>query len=144
MSDFNIEKMESAYGYNGESKVLADTPSKSVLYSYRQKIDVPQGLSNNSTFYEYDINGKLLGWQYQGIGSEYLANDNNARIIEGIYGRASDRPDVTFGVTNILLPTDCNYRVYMCNRIGGVTPDEKYFSSVALFRSEINAMVLSL
>ena len=126
ISDFNMERMESAYGYNGETKTLADTPKKSYLYSYRQKIDVPQGLTSNSTFYEYDASGKLLGWQYQPMGSEYLSNNADTRIVEGVYGRASDRPDVVFGVTNILLPTDCNYRVYMCNRTNGVTPDEKW------------------
>lgn len=125
-TDFNYQSIEAAYGYNGEAKILADTPSKTHTYSGRQRVFLPQGLSNNSTFYEYDQDGTLLGWQYQSMGSEYLTVNNNARVVEGIYGYGTDRPDVSFGVTNILMPVGYNYRVYMCHRLPDGTPDEKW------------------
>jgi hypothetical protein len=126
LNDFTLETIEAAYGYNGEAKVLADTPTKTHLYSARQRVFVPQGLSNHATFYEYDQDGTLLGWQYRAMGSEYLATNNNARVVEGIAGFGSNRPDVSFGITNIQLPIDYNYRVYMCHRLPDGSTDENW------------------
>ncbi len=144
LNDFTLETIEAAYGYNGEAKVLADTPTKTHLYSGRQRVFVPQGLSNHATFYEYDQDGTLLGWQYQAMGSEYLATNNNARIIEGIAGFGSDRPDVSFGVTNIQLPTEYNYRVYMCRRLPDGNTDENWSDVTgSAFYSVVNGYLVN-
>lgn len=119
LQSFNITAVEKAYGYNGMSIVMADTPTKTHLYSSMQRIMVPQGLANNTTFYEYDINGNLLEKHYQPIGSQYIANNSNARLIEAIYGLGTDMPDVKFGTNNIAITLNHSYRVYMCYIVAG-------------------------
>lgn len=113
-SNINTNMLQRGYGYNSISKILGDTPVKTVLQSSRQVAAVPYGLYDNSTVYEYDQNGHLLGWHYHVSGTNYDAIDNNTRLVEIISGKGTDKPDVRFGTDNIALPTIDNYRVYMC------------------------------
>lgn len=117
--DIDISMIQEAYGYNGISKLVGDTPSKSTLISGLQTVDLPYNLQENATFYEYDIDGKLIGYDYQVSGSQYSTPRTDACLIEGISGRGTNRPNVKFGTDNIVLP-DANYRVYMCYVVGGV------------------------
>lgn len=126
LKEFGIEAIENAYGYNGISVVLANTPEKTHTYSGQQRIMVPQGLANNSTFYEYDIDGKLLGHYYQAIGSQYIATSPNTRMVEGIFGQGTDAPDAKFGNTDITLTSGYNYRVYMCYTDGSGNPNNAW------------------
>ena len=114
LSNFTINDIENTYGYNGISIALANTPSLTYLDSGRQVIDLPPGLMNNSTFYEYDANGHLLEWHYQASGSRYLATNPNTTLVEGIYGKGGSQPDARFGISNIEIPNNHNYRVYRC------------------------------
>jgi hypothetical protein len=111
--DFNLAAVEHAYGYNSISTILADTPTKTHFYSGWQRIILPPGLQSNSTFYEYDADGELIDMHYQVAGPEFLSTNPNTRLVEGIYGQATDTPDVYFGNDNLDIPTGCNYRVYM-------------------------------
>lgn len=126
MYDFNISNVEQALGYNAISKVLGDTPTKTHTYSGRQRVIPPQGLCNNTTFFEYDSSGELLEYHYQAIGSQYLCNNNNSRLVEGVYGKATDRPELYFGNNNVNISTTHNYRVYKSRLIAPNVSDNNW------------------
>lgn len=114
-----IEDIQKGYGYNSLSKITGDTPSKTVLRSGRQSVDLPYCLHENCTVYEYDQNGLLLGYHYHVLGTDYECVNNDARIVEVISGEGTNKPDVLFGTNNIPLPTYDNYRVYSCHYYNG-------------------------
>ena len=119
-----MDMIQRGYGYNGISKIVGDTPIKTTLYSGRQRALLPYGLMDNSTVYEYDANGVMLGYHHHVTGLYYEAVDNNTRLIEVISGQGTFTPDVRFGTDNIDLPVYDNYRVYMCYLILGDPNDE--------------------
>lgn len=119
--DINLQMVQDAYGYNGISKIVGDTPVKTTYVPGvgNEVVKVPYGLQNNSTAYEYDENGLMIGYYTHNSGTNYWPTDS-ARLVEFISGEASYTPDVIFGTDNIPLPSYDNYRVYMCYIVAGV------------------------
>lgn len=120
--DVNLEMIQKAYGYNGLSKVVGDTPVRTELMSDRQTALVPHGLYENSTAYEYDYDGSMIGFHYHNVGYDYQAADSACRTVEMISGRGTSQPASMIGQTNLPLPIYYNYRVYVCQLVDGV-PD---------------------
>jgi hypothetical protein len=119
-SEVTLEAVQDAYGYNSISKIVGDTPAITTLSSGRQQATLPVALQENSTVYEYNANGHLLGVHFNSNNQIYNAVDNQTRLIEAISGRGSKRPDVRFGTDNIPLPSYDNYRVYMTFQSNGI------------------------
>jgi hypothetical protein len=119
LSDITLDDIQKGYGYNSLSKITGDTPTKTILRSGRQSVDLPYCLHYNCTAYEYDANGKMLGYYPHQVGTDYECINNNARLVEVISGEGSNRPDVRFGTDNIPLPIYDNYRVYSCHYYNG-------------------------
>lgn len=141
-SDVTLGLVQSAYGYNSISKLVGDTPTKTTLRSNRQAIDVSDGLYENSTAYEYDQNGNFLGSHYHQQGTQYLATNDNTRLVEMISGRGTYQPDVRFGIDNILLPLNDNYRVYMCYIVDGFpNNDWRDITGSNLYHVENNTLI---
>lgn len=132
--DVNISLVQDAYGYNACSMILGDTPRKTFDYSGRKRVDVPRSLTLNSTAYEYDENGLLLGFYSHTTGVEYLATNSNCALVEMISGIATHQPDVRLGTDSITVPSADNYRVYRCRQTASgidnnwedVTGSDKY------------------
>lgn len=118
-TDITIDNIQKGYGYNSLSKITGDTPSKTILRSGRQSVDLPYCLHENCTVYEYDANGVLLEYHHHSIGTDYECVNNNTRVVEVISGQGVYKPDVRFGTDNIPLPTYDNYRVYSCHYYNG-------------------------
>lgn len=137
MGNVDQNLVQRAYGYNSISKLVGDTPVKTVLRNGRQYVSVPYLLAEGSTAYEYDVDGYLLGSYYHMSGTDYYCQNNQARLVEMIAGRGSDSPNVIFGKDNITLPAYHNYRVYMSGVVGNdsdenwvdITGGDKYHVS---------------
>jgi hypothetical protein len=110
--DITKQDVQDAYGYNSVSKLLADTPSVPVMISSLPAVNLPYGLINKSTGYEYDAEGKLLEYHPHTYGSVYNVTNQTTALVEMITGTGDYYPDVVFGTDNIPLPTDFDYRVY--------------------------------
>ena len=123
-TEITNEMVQYGYGYNSISRIIGDTPFKTQLESFRQVSDVPYGLQNNSTVYEYDANGLLLGYYAHSTGSVYVAVNNTTMTIEIISGIGSLFIDDVFGTNNISVPTDSSYRVYVSMKTGGIPNNE--------------------
>lgn len=106
--------VQNAYGYNAISKILADTPQPTISDLSLQRAELPIGLQDYATVYEYDQNGYLLGYHFHQNGNQYQAVNNLTRTIEGIVGKGTHRPEVYFGLDNVPHPTNVNCRVYSC------------------------------
>lgn len=124
-NDINLSLIQQGYGYNSISKIVGNTPSRTILNSGVQSTAVPYGLYENCTAYEYDQDGSLLGFHYHLIGTEYNAANLDTRLVEIISGKGTYSPDVVFGSNNIPLPILDNYRVYMCYFFG-MLPDNNW------------------
>ncbi len=117
--------VETAYGYNGISTLIANTPSHTVLNSGLQGSPLPYGLHENITVYEYDADGLMIGYHTQTQGYEYTTSNLDTRLIEAVVGRGTYQPDVWFGTDGIALPVIDNYRVYMCYLVNDI-PNEQW------------------
>lgn len=124
--DVNSELMERAFGYNAISKLLGDTPVRTYLDNGLQVAELPYGHHYNSTIYEYDTNGLLLGKYVHAAGTNYECVNSDTRMIESISGIGTISPNVVFGNNNIPLSSVHNYRVYSCPVVGGVPTNEDW------------------
>lgn len=125
MGSINQDLVQRAYGYNSISKLVGNTPIKTVDRNGRQYVPVPHLLANGATAYEYDADGYLIDSYYHPSGTDYYCQNNNARLVEMISGRGSDTPNVIFGKTQIPLPVYHNYRVYMSATVNNI-PDNNW------------------
>lgn len=108
------ELIEEGLGYNAISKILADSPIYSDYANGQSEIfTLPPGLSVNSTLYEYDRSGKLLGWKHHDVGVIHIPDNPLCKFIEGVIGSGSKQPSVVFGMDDIPINTTYDYRVYM-------------------------------
>lgn len=114
------EMVQYGYGYNAISKIIADTPSKTYLFSSQLIADVPYSLLKGCTAYEYDADGLLLGWYYFPGGEHYICTNSNAHLVEFITGRGSNLLDEHYGFTNIPNNDFLSFRVYECRKVSGI------------------------
>lgn len=118
--DITNTMVQDAYGYNSMSKIIGDTPSKTYLKSGKYIADVPYGLQNSVTAYEYSNDGVLLTYNPYSSGSVYTAENINTRMVEFISGHGSELLSDVFGITDVPVPANNEYRVYVCTILNGV------------------------
>lgn len=119
------EIVQGAYGYNAISKLIADTPTDTRLSSNQKVIDVPYGLTDESTAFEYDVDGSLLGWHLHLTGSIYAISDFRTERVELIAGYTDDILDEVYGQQVSAIDPENNYRFYTCPIVNG-HPNNKW------------------
>lgn len=119
-ADITRALVQDAYGYNAISKLLGDSPLIVHLEEGAQMVDLPRGLYENSTMYEYDVNGLLLGWYYHTVGTQYLVQNQTCKLVEAVSGQVSRQLDAVYDTQVQTLNPIYNYRMYTCDKIGGV------------------------
>lgn len=107
----NRTMVEGAYGYNALAKILGDTPQK--ITSPKAWTELPFGLRGESTIYEYDSEGRLLGWYLNQNVQDYVPRSDKAVYIEGIIGRGGKVTNTVYG-DNATVKTSQSYRCYIC------------------------------
>jgi hypothetical protein len=115
---FTKQNVIDALGYNSISTYYANTP-QSLPGPNGNYVDLPALLQNNSTVYEYDSDGKMIGWHHHENGQAYIANTAGAVRLEVIRGRGTYQPEQLFGTKTISIPSDCNYRIYVTHFFNG-------------------------
>lgn len=111
----NRAMVQDAYGYNAIAKLIANTPSTVTKTNGSLVADLPYGLRVNSTLYEYDVNGKLLGVYYHQVGDLYMPTNPGCVLVEGVVGRGAPEMDTVFGTANVTIDPQNNYRFYTCD-----------------------------
>lgn len=124
LGEISRQGVQDAYGYNALSKLLGDTPSPVKEMGGMYYVDVPVGLQMYSTGYEYDAQGKLLGWYPHTTGAVYVARHSETRMVEMIFGTASEGFQSYWGQMTHPLESGFNYRYYTCGRSGVLIDDQ--------------------
>ena len=110
--DITQTLVQNAYGYNSITKVAADTPQVPYVVSGTKRIDLPYGLQNNSTVYEYNSDGFMTGWYIHNTGSTYTCADFNTVLVQVINGLGGQTLTDKRAPNNISIDTSESYRVY--------------------------------
>lgn len=114
------QEVYSAYGYNAAASLVAQSP----LPVVGGEVVLPAATVVNSTVYEYDAQGKLLGYRIHNSGSEYVPQFAQTTMVEAVVGLGRDwfpYADVTGPVT--LDPLQ-SHRFYACLVLQGVPNNE--------------------
>jgi hypothetical protein len=114
------DTVEEALGYNAISKILGDTPQFPRVMGNAKVVDVPYGLQNKSTVYEYDDNGLLLGYYPHTNGSIHVVDDTRSKLVEILSGVGDTLLDEVYGQKTQTLDSTIEYRMYTCPYVNGV------------------------
>ena len=119
LRNINRDLVETAYGYNAITKLIADTPS--ITYTQGTGLDqvrlanVPCELTTDSVAFEYDADGLLLGWyKHNTGGSVYRARDERTALVEFISGEGGMQLDEVYGEDTVYIDPTADYRMYVC------------------------------
>lgn len=112
------EQVETAYGYNAISKILADTPQRVVDDNGELSALLPVGLRTNSTVYEYAANGRLNDVITHSGGEYHVASSSvpGCSLIEVVSGRGGLHSGSIFNTNNVPLLEGVGYRFYKATK----------------------------
>ena len=113
------ESVQKTYGYNAISKLLSDTPIKTRKSSGVTVADIPIGMQEGCTVYEYDRNGFLTSWHYHAGSDIYATYDSQTDMVELIAGMASESLDIVRNTVSGSFDPKWNYRFYLKNTVVG-------------------------
>lgn len=101
-----------ALGYNASTRVVSETPVKASFVEGGRGVLVPSTYQPTFTAWEYDANGKLLGYHNQFNTPYYNPFDKDCVLVEFTFGKQGRK--LNYVVTNVDVPLDCSldYRVY--------------------------------
>lgn len=120
LGKLTVQEVQDAYGYNAISKLVGDTPTRTVLQSTAQRITIPSGLGDSCTVYEYDASGYLIGYYPHTTGQAYQCQNTTARLCEVLSGIADTGIEQSWNITTESIDLNLNHRFYICGQSQGV------------------------
>jgi hypothetical protein len=117
-NDIDPLLVQQAYGYNAVSRLVGDTPQLTRETDSGPVADLLPGHQVETTMYEYDTQGKLLGYYYHPVGLIYRCVHPQTKMIEAVVGQVGEELDVVFGNTLVNTDSKYNYRAYVSTRLG--------------------------
>lgn len=112
--------VQEAYGYNAISQLLGYTPTKPRVVGGIKLVDLPEGLRGCCTIYEYDRDGKLLGYSFSTLDDTHPCKYPETDLVEVIFGIGGTSLDIYLAGEADVDP-NFNYRFYRCPAIGGIS-----------------------
>jgi hypothetical protein len=106
--------VEDAYGYNATSRLVGDSPLIPTLQSGQLIVTLPYNLQSNSSAWEYDSTGTLLGFYNHTSGGVYTCQNSTCTLVEMYAGKASQQLDDTYGQPTQTINPALDYRMYTC------------------------------
>ncbi|UQT03726.1 putative virion structural protein [Serratia phage vB_SmaM-Kodama] len=107
---FTAEDVVNAYGYNALAKLFADTPVESNPDSNGDWAQVPFGIQQGGTFFEYTKDGKLLGWSFDGFSDRFFTKFEGTGMVEMLMGHG--RKDINWNPSNDDFQMGDKYQYY--------------------------------
>lgn len=117
--DITRQVVEDAYGYNAISRLIADTPIKLPVPNSGW-VKLPPGQWTESTVYEYNAEGKLIGWHIHDNSLQYPIRDPLCRYIEAYAGRGGVGLSTVYDQKVVTLEKGVDYRYYVADIRNGV------------------------
>lgn len=112
-------QIQDTYGYNAISKLVADSPLPVLDAGVGGNVSLLPGQVTDSTVYEYDQDGLLLGSNLNLNNSYYETNNPLAKMVEVVIGKKAAGREITYDVNSLVIDPKYNYRVYRSDRIAG-------------------------
>lgn len=110
--NFTRATVEQAYGYNAISKLVADSPLETIDTFGSKSVVLPIGLQHRATIYEYDANGRLLGYRPTTNTRTYLCQYDTCAFVEGRVGYGGNYLSTKYGTAPVTLEEDIDYGFY--------------------------------
>lgn len=111
--DVNYETVVAAYGYNALSVITAESPLRPIGSAGARRIELPLGLQETATVFEYDQDGLLLQANVvRGATEYYLADQVRTQLVEAHTGEGGLSYEFWYGGDPVTIGVDCSYRVY--------------------------------
>jgi len=117
--EITIDLIEKAYGYNSITQIVGDTPLSVEVNGDVRQVYLSPVYRDNSTIYEYDSTGTLLGFYPHSYSAYYQPTHAETVTVEAVRGKGTKKSSVQTGTDNLSIPTDQSYRVYMCYIVNG-------------------------
>ncbi len=108
------QMVEDAYGYNAVANLVGATPLIPVLESGQLIVTLPYNLQSNSTAWEYNAQGTMLGFYAHASGGVYVCENSTCTLVEVLAGTASNQLDDTYGQSTQTINPALDYRMYVC------------------------------
>lgn len=118
------QMVETTYGYNAISKLIANTPAPVEVIEGIRGVRVPHGLYRDAIAYEYDDAGVLQGWYSHKVGTVYQTYSVDATFVEMVAGQDGLLLDEVYGDRVVPLDPTAEYRMYICPKLGGQATNE--------------------
>ncbi len=112
----DIDPVCQAFGYNAITKMIGDTPQYYQNLSGFQGVELPVGLREQSTVYEYDLDGKLVGWQQHLTGAMEYRRNSSAVMCEAFSGLGGSELNYVADGDAVPLNENIGYRFYKARR----------------------------
>lgn len=109
------ELCTTAYGYNAVTKYAADTPTKVTVVAGRKVAMLTTWQSIESTAYEYDATGEMIGFypiSQAGI-LEYVCSNSNCALVEVIIGKGSGTLPLVEDAIDYVIDPLYSHRFYL-------------------------------
>ena len=113
-----------AYGYHSVSNLVATAFKRTYLFSGQLVSDVPYLYQNNATVFEYNTDGKLVGYYYHANGHLYNCTNNNIKYVEFVHGNVGPSVDDYYDVNTLTLNLNYDYRFYVTLKDNNAQIDE--------------------
>lgn len=102
-----------AFGYNASSYYAAETPNRVFVDAGDKRVKLPVLLAHNSTVYEYDHTGRLVGAYWHNGQQDYIVRSPNCEMVEAIVGRGSTELSIDYDSEDGALDTRHSYAFYL-------------------------------
>lgn len=112
--------VDNAFGYNAASSLVAMTPLRAISVNGEPGVVLPYHLIQDSTVYEHDAEGKLIGTYGHVNGLHYLMRNQASRLADVIKGRGGYHLSDTYNEREEYHNPDLDYRFYVCDVYDGV------------------------
>lgn len=112
------------FGYHAAAKVLADTPNLVKNYDGDMLAKLSPQHIEDSTIFEYNADGYLLGTRYHVIGEYYIPHFKDCAYVEAVTGKGQQVVTEKLGNEPFELPRGYNFRLYVSSVWRGVIKED--------------------
>lgn len=124
-NEITLKLVEEAYGYNGCSVILGNTPQRMTLNGSSKTVKLPYGLTQKAVVYEFNLDGKLLTHRQHSNDDSYEPQFETCELIEAVGGELSTSVHSAFGTDNVEIPKGGHsWRLYRCRKVNQIPNNE--------------------
>lgn len=110
--EITAESVNLALGYNAETLAISATPISAAYDADTKGVLIPPTYQETSTVWEYDAEGKLLGYYWRTGSTHLIPKYPTCAKLEFTYGKPARALNYLITNQNVTLPTKGEFHVY--------------------------------